>query len=137
LTSLPLLPVPFDGQEFLDLDAVGDALDDWAVKEKFSYRMLRRDVSRGVWVCTYEAKGCSWRCRASWDSQEELWSLAILKDVHTCLQATQRTHSPASKINWLNRIIFSQMAVSQDIILQHIINLVKTQYAEIINYKQA
>jgi hypothetical protein len=85
MTSLSLLPVPFDGQEFLDLDAVGDALDDWAVKEKFSYRVLRRDVSRGVWVCTYEAEGCSWRCRAAWNFQEKLWSLAILKGIYICL----------------------------------------------------
>jgi hypothetical protein len=44
MTSLLLLPIPVNGQEFLDLDALSYALDDWAVREKFSFRVHRRDA---------------------------------------------------------------------------------------------
>jgi hypothetical protein len=39
MASLAELAVPVDGSEFLDLDAWSRALDDWAVKEKFSWRL--------------------------------------------------------------------------------------------------
>ena len=59
-----------DGQLFLDLDAWSRALDDWAVKEKFSWRYERRDTIRAIAVCPEE--GCSWRCAASYIRDDQL-----------------------------------------------------------------
>ncbi|OBT82733.1 hypothetical protein VE02_09362 [Pseudogymnoascus sp. 03VT05] len=52
MASLAELAVPVDGSEFLDLDAWSLALDDWAVKEKFSWRLLRRDNERATATLT-------------------------------------------------------------------------------------
>lgn len=54
MTSLPLLVVPGDGAEFLDLDVVVLALDDWAVKEKFVFHCERRDLAMALWVSAEE-----------------------------------------------------------------------------------
>ncbi|OAF54463.1 hypothetical protein VC83_09219 [Pseudogymnoascus destructans] len=43
MASLAELAAPVDGSEFLDLDAWSRPLDGWAVKEKFSWRLQRRD----------------------------------------------------------------------------------------------
>ena len=64
MASLRELTVPVNGQLFLDLDAWSRALDDWAVKEKFSWRYKCRDTTRAVAVCPEE--GCRWRCSASY-----------------------------------------------------------------------
>ncbi|ELR08003.1 hypothetical protein VC83_00097 [Pseudogymnoascus destructans] len=57
------LAAPVNSSEFLDLDAWSHALDDWAVKEKFSWRLQRRDKDGATAVCPEE--GCAWRVRAS------------------------------------------------------------------------
>jgi len=38
--------VPYNGQEFLDIDTLLLALHDWAVKEKFSFRTEKREARR-------------------------------------------------------------------------------------------
>ncbi|ELR09154.1 hypothetical protein VC83_05601 [Pseudogymnoascus destructans] len=54
MASLAELAAPVDGSEFLDLDAWSRALDDWAVKEKFSWRLQRRDKDGATAVCPEE-----------------------------------------------------------------------------------
>jgi hypothetical protein len=95
MTSLPLLVVPVDGVEFLVLDAVVLALDDWAVKEKFVFRCERRDSGRALWVCAEE--DCSWRCRASLLAHDNVWELAVASSEHSCGSRATRKFSSASK----------------------------------------
>ncbi|OAF62620.1 hypothetical protein VC83_00789 [Pseudogymnoascus destructans] len=45
MSALAELSVTEDGAEFLDLDAVIRALDDWAVKDKFCFWTKKRDVN--------------------------------------------------------------------------------------------
>ncbi|OAF58058.1 hypothetical protein VC83_05422 [Pseudogymnoascus destructans] len=46
MASLVELSVPIDGTEFADIDTLIHALDDWAVKHKFCFRLFRRDKKR-------------------------------------------------------------------------------------------
>jgi hypothetical protein len=48
MSSLEELVRPVDGDEFLDINALIRALDDWAVKDKFAFRTLKRENRRGV-----------------------------------------------------------------------------------------
>jgi hypothetical protein len=137
MTSLPLLLIPHDGQEFLDIDAMSVALDDWAVKLKFSFRVQARDSTRAVWVCAYASEGCFWRCRACYNSDEYLWTLVIVNGEHSCIQSQQKTHSSASKKDWLDRTIAANMAVTTNITLQQIMDFIRIYYAETIEYDRA
>ncbi|OAF61453.1 hypothetical protein VC83_02144 [Pseudogymnoascus destructans] len=65
MASLAGLSVPSDKAEFLDLDALVRALDDWAVKGKFSFRTEKREATKASFICAEKEDGCSWRCRAT------------------------------------------------------------------------
>ena len=43
--------MPVDGTEYLDLDAMVRALDDWAVKQKFCFRTAKRETSVALFLC--------------------------------------------------------------------------------------
>ena len=43
MSSLGELVCPIDGAEFLNIDALVQALDNWAVKDKFTFRTLKRE----------------------------------------------------------------------------------------------
>jgi hypothetical protein len=62
MSSLSTMSAPSDGAEFLDVDALVDALDDWAVLEKFCFRTQKRELGRAVWICAEE--DCAWRVRS-------------------------------------------------------------------------
>ncbi|OBT85693.1 hypothetical protein VE02_05967 [Pseudogymnoascus sp. 03VT05] len=63
MASLAELSVPINGTEFANIDALIYALDNWAVKHKFCFRLSRRDKKKAIFVCPEE--GCGWRCFAS------------------------------------------------------------------------
>ena len=89
MASLVQLQVPSSGTEYLDLDTLVRALDDWAVKKKFCFWTLKRETSEATFVCAKE--GCSWCCRAKltllYDNDEEpsIWVLNILYKDHSCV----------------------------------------------------
>ena len=51
MALLQELLVLVDGTEYLDLDAMVRALDDWAVKQKFCFRTPKREASVAIFVC--------------------------------------------------------------------------------------
>ncbi|OAF55125.1 hypothetical protein VC83_08489 [Pseudogymnoascus destructans] len=81
MASLAELAAPVDGSEFLDLHAWSRALDDWAVKEKFSCWLQRRDKDGATAACPEE--GCAWRVRASTDDKQ--WKLIVVWGTHSCV----------------------------------------------------
>ncbi|OAF60789.1 hypothetical protein VC83_02601 [Pseudogymnoascus destructans] len=76
---LPELTAPVDGSKFLDLDAWSRALDDWAVKEKLSWRLQRRDKDGATAVCPEE--GCAWRVQTSPDDKLPLLTVGAGSDM--------------------------------------------------------
>ena len=133
MASLALLSVPIDGTEFLDLDSVVLALDNWAVKAKFVFRTERRDATRASWVCGGE--GCDWHCRAT--IQDEMWVLSIDKGEHYCAGSGQRKYSSASKKDWLDGVVSRHLLVTTRTTPQEILDLLRIQFAEEIDYKRA
>lgn len=111
MTSLPLLVVPVDGAEFLGLDAVVLALDDWEVKEKFVFHCERRDLAMALWVCAEE--DCSLRCHASLLAHDNVWELAAASGEHSCSSRAIRKFSSASKKGWLDGVVARHLAVGK------------------------
>ena len=48
MSALEELVRPCDGDEFDDIDALLHALDNWAVKDKFTFRTVKRENGRAV-----------------------------------------------------------------------------------------
>lgn len=133
MTSLPLLSVPESGTEFLDLDTLVLALDNWAVKLKFAYRTERRDTSRACWVCAEE--GCRWRCHSS--KTHDLWVLVIDESEHHCAGSGQRKFTSSAKKDWLDGVVSRHLRVTKKTTPQEILDLLRVNYAEEISYKRA
>jgi hypothetical protein len=135
MASLRELTVPVNGQLFLDLDAWSRALDDWAVKEKFSWRYKCRDTTRAVAVCPEE--GCSWRCSASYVCDDQLWALVVTDSVHSCVARGQRKHASSSKKAWLDPVVSRHLQVTRKTTAHEIVDLLRVRFAEEILYGRA
>jgi hypothetical protein len=86
MSALAELSVPEDGAEFLDLDALVRALDDWAVKHKFCFRTTKRDAAGALFVCAEaDEYSCPWKCGARPIGSEDFYILRILNGQHTCV----------------------------------------------------
>jgi hypothetical protein len=140
MASLETLRMPVDGQEFLDLDALSLALDDWAVKEKFAFRVERRDAHGATWVCAEEWEGdgeCPWRCRAR-RGEDESWVLALLEPQHRCVTRGERIRRSSSKKEWLDPVVSRHLAVTKATKPQEIVDLLRVGFSEArLSYKVA
>jgi len=134
MAALAELSVPSNGTEYLDIDSFVRALDDWAVKKKFSFRMLRRDAQRAVYVCAEE--GCGWRVRAR-PTDDELWVLVIDDDEHRCIGRGVRKFASSSKKEWLDPVVSRHLNVTKETRPKDIEDLLRVRFAEKISYKVA
>lgn len=146
MASLSELAVPIDGSEYLDLDALLHALHDWAVKQKFCFRVAKRDKTRALFLCAEaEDLGCTWRCRAAPnfgdddddDDPPESWTLFIEESIHSCMGRGQRTHSSATKHEWLDAVVSRHINVTKKTTPQNIVDLLRVRFAEEVSYKVA
>jgi MuDR family transposase len=137
MASLGELSVPIDGAEYLDLDAMIRALDDWAVKQKFCFRTAKREASVAIFVCAEaEELGCPWRCRAR-ETGEDLWVLSIVEAEHTCIGRGLRKYASASKKEWLDPVVSRHLNVTKQTTPAEIKDLLRVRFAEEISYKVA
>jgi hypothetical protein len=137
MASLGELLVPVDGTEYLDLDAIVRALDDWAVKQKFCFRTAKREASVAIFVCAEaEELGCAWRCR-TWQIVEEIWILSIITGEHTCIGRGLRKYTSASKKEWLDPVFSCYLNVTKKATLVEIKDLLRVRLAKEISYKVA
>ena len=81
MSALEELARPCDGDEFDDIDALLHALDNWAIKDKFTFWTIKRENGRAVWKCAEEH--CGWKVRASFGGEDKLIRLAILEGEYT------------------------------------------------------
>lgn len=142
MASLAGLSVPSDKAEFLDLDALVRALDDWAVKAKFSFRTEKREATKASFICAEKEDGCSWRCRATptfYDDDEEpsLWALTIIEPEHSCVGRGVRKFASSSKKAWLDPVVSCHLNVTTKTTPKEIKDLLRVRFAEEIDYKRA
>jgi hypothetical protein len=137
MSSLAELRRPVNGDEFLDLDALLRALDDWAVKDKFCFRTQRREATYASWVCA--ELDCPWKVRARGLSKEniDLIVLAVEDSEHTCVGRGVRKFSSSSKKDWLDPTVSRHLNVTRTTRPQEIVDMLRVQFAEHIDYKRA
>jgi len=136
MSSLDTLRPPLDGEEFLDVDALVDALDDWAVLEKFSFRTHKREKGKAIWICAEE--NCRWRVRAgAVDKEEGLVRLVVVVGEHSCFSRGVRKFSSSSKKSWLDRVVSRHLNVTKKTSPKEIVDCLRVCYGETIDYKRA
>lgn len=136
MSALSQLPEPpAIGQLFPNFIKVQEAIEDWSVKEKFSFKVLNRDRTRAIYVCTVE--GCEWRVRAHHTNQEDV-KIGVLVAEHTCLpgNAGKRTSVTGTQA-WLRRHIPKYLNITQATKPQEIIDCLRIQFGEVLLYKAA
>jgi hypothetical protein len=111
MSSLATLRPSFDREEFLDIDALIDALDDWAVLEKFCFRTYKREKGKAIWVCAEE--DCQWRVRARAIEEEGKVQLVVIEREHSCVSRGARMHSSSSKKGCLDRVVSLHLNVTK------------------------
>lgn len=138
MASLAELIPPVDGAEYLDLDALVRALDDWAVKDNFSFRTKKREAAVAVWVCAEEEElECRWRCRAHVVGEDLFWIFSVIEGVHTCVGRGNRKRGSSSKHEWLDPVVSRHLNVTKKTTPQEIVDLLRVRFAETISYKVA
>jgi hypothetical protein len=97
MAALDQLSVPVDGLEFVSFDDLSFALDDWAVKEKFAFRVKNKEAGIGVYICAQaQTLGCQWRCTGR-TAMDNTVVLSIKNSVHNCVGGGIDKHRSSSK----------------------------------------
>jgi MuDR family transposase len=129
MASLSELVRPVDGAEFDDIEALLAALDDWAVKDKFTFRTLKREPGRAVWVCAEE--NCPWRVRSgAVDGEDGLVVLVVVNSEHHCIARGIRKFSSSLKKDWLDRVVSRHLNVTRATSPRDIVDLLSIRFAE-------
>lgn len=71
-------------QLFLSFDTLKKALQDWSIREKFSFKVEKKDQSRGIYRCVVNK--CLWRVRANRTANEDI-KITVLNSKHHCITA--------------------------------------------------
>jgi hypothetical protein len=65
MTSLSLLKELPDCSEYVNWKELHQALDNWAVAAKFTYRTSKKGKTIAWYVCSEKELGCQWACNAT------------------------------------------------------------------------
>nr|GMD32821.1 uncharacterized protein LOC109167005 [Ipomoea batatas] len=89
------------GQDFKSVKEFREALQKYAIANRFVYRLKKNDTNRASGRCVIE--GCSWRIHASWVHAEQAFRIRKFNDEHTCGGESWKSAHPGR--NWLVSII--------------------------------
>lgn len=128
------LSVPTDGSSYASWDELRQALNDWAIKVKFAYKVAKKEPTRATYCCRNE--NCSWKCRVRKDSTG-LLLLTIAESQHSCVGAALGQRRAASNHTWLDDAVSKHLHVTKATTPKAIVDCVRIHYSEEISYKVA
>ena len=107
MTSIGLLQRPSNSQIFDNYEDLLLALYDWAIIDKFDFRVAVKRLEYAQYFCLNT--NCNWSCSASaLGPEEEEWTLAIASEIHTCVSTGSALHAAASHGLWLKYLWYYQ-----------------------------
>jgi hypothetical protein len=128
------LLVPLDGSEYTCWPDLRRALNDWAIKEKFSFRTPRKEPDAATFACASNA--CGWKCRAR-KNRDGLLVLSIVESTHQCVGAGVGKYRPASSAAWLDEVVSRHLSVTKATSPKDIIDCIRVRFGEEVSYKVA
>ena len=134
MSSSTQLSAPIDGTEYAFWVNVRQALDNWAIKDKFSFLVVKKEPTRAIYCC--RNKGCSWRCQVQ-KNKNEMLILTIVKKKHICIETELKKRKTASDHVWLNETVFKHLNIIKTTDSKAIVKCIHIHYSKKISYKIA
>lgn len=128
------------GQFFPSHDALCAVVQDWSIKDKFTFRIHIQDLQRIDYRCHTHKEDCAWRIYglAVEDENGVMQMLVhIVKYEHSCLGASLPIRSTANLQSWLLQIIPQILLVMRETTVQDIINMVQLHHNNQVSYQAA
>lgn len=120
------------GQVFKSVYDFRDALQKYAIANRFMYRLKKNDTNRASGTCV--AEGCSWRIHASWDSSSQSFRIKKMNKTHSCGGKSWKLAHPSK--NWLVSIIKERLRDSPHHKPKEIANIIRRDFGIELNYTQ-
>lgn len=120
------------GQEFKSVHEFRDALQRYAVANRFAYKLKKNDTIRAIGGCV--AEGCSWKIHAAWVPASQSFKIKVLNNVHTCDKESRRSAHPNK--NWLVSTIKERLQNSPHQKPKEIANGILRDFGVELNYTQ-
>jgi len=110
-------------------------IEDWSIKERFSFLVADKDQSRAIYTCV--VLHCEWRVRATCTEEGDI-QVTVLNSEHSCLPGEgSKRYSLAGSSSWLRRHIPKYLNVMQATKPGEIIDCLTVQFGEMLPYKSA
>ncbi|KAK4774182.1 hypothetical protein SAY87_029201 [Trapa incisa] len=119
------------GQEFKSVSEFREALQKYAIANRFGYRLKKNDTNRATGRCTIE--GCSWKIHASWVQTTETFTIKKM-EAHTCGGESWKVAHPAK--NWLVGVIKERLQDSPSHKPKDIARSIFRDFGLRLNYSQ-
>ncbi len=123
-----------DNTEYVFRVDVCQVLDNWAIKNKFSFQMMKKKPVKAVYCCRNE--GCSWWCWVQ-KNKNEILILTIVERKHNCIEAELKKKRTVSDHVWLNEAVFKHLNVTKMTDSKTIVKCICIHYSEKVSYKIA
>jgi len=102
---------PVLGQSFPAFTVLKELVEDWSVKEMFSFKVADKDHERVIYTCVVPE--CGWRIRANQTGEQDV-KVTVLNSEHNCLPGDgQKCYSVSSSLSWLRRHLPRFLNVTQ------------------------
>lgn len=121
-----------EGQEFKSVREFRDALQKYAIANRFAYKLKKNDANRASGICVIE--GCSWRIHASWVPSSQSFVVKRMNKSHTCGGESWKAAHPAK--NWLVNIIKDRLQDSPHHKPKEIAQGIARDFGIELNYSQ-
>jgi hypothetical protein len=109
LSQLEALP---NSSEYVDWKELRQALDNWAVATKFTYRTPKKGKEIARYVCAAHNAGCKWSCNASKQATGML-ELRVTTREHTCWDSSIAKFSSVASKSWLDEAASQHLLVNK------------------------
>ena len=136
MSALSQLPSgPGLGQLFDNFEDLKELIQDWSIKERFSFLVADKDQSCVIYTCV--VLHCEWPVRATC-TQERNIQVTVLNSEHSCLPGEgSKWYSVAASSSWLHRHIPKYLNVTQATKPWEIIDCLTVQFGERLPYRSA
>jgi hypothetical protein len=131
LRDLEVLPDRSTQSSWAD---VKQALNNWAVASKFTYRVERKKPNRARYICRID--GCPWVVNVFRDT-DGLLEMRVTHRQHTCFRAALLKRQAFSQKSWLDEAIPIHLLVTKSTKPREVVEAIKVHYVETITYKVA
>jgi len=134
MSALSQLPSgPGLGQLFDNFEDLKELIEDWSIKERFSFLVADKDQSCVIYKCV--VSHCEWHVRATCTEEGDI-QVTVVNSEHSCLPGEESTrYSVAGSSSWLCRHIPKYLNITQATKPWEIIDCLKVQFGEMLPYK--